>query len=104
GTTANDALWMGLPVLTMSGKPFASRMAGALLHAAGLDALITYDLADYEARAVALGRDRAAAKALRAHLSGLPARYALFDMPSFVAAFGVMLERVNQTQALSSRG
>jgi predicted O-linked N-acetylglucosamine transferase (SPINDLY family) len=96
GTTANDALWMGLPVLTLSGKPFASRMAGALLYAAGLDSLITYDLAAYEARAVALGQDRAAAKALRTHLSSLPARYALFDMPSFVAAFGAMLERVPQ--------
>jgi predicted O-linked N-acetylglucosamine transferase (SPINDLY family)/glycosyltransferase involved in cell wall biosynthesis len=94
GTTANDALWMGLPVLTRSGKPFASRMAGALLHAAGLDSLITHDLGAYETRAVALGRDRDQAKALRAHLGSLPARYALFDMPSFVAAFGAMLMRV----------
>ncbi|MBU3693250.1 MAG: glycosyltransferase [Rhodocyclaceae bacterium] len=94
GTTANDALWMGLPVLTRSGRPFASRMAGALLHAAGLDSLITHDLAAYEARAVELGRDREQARALRAHLGSLPARYALFDMPSFVAAFGAMLERV----------
>jgi len=103
GTTANDALWMGLPVLTLSGKPFASRMAGALLHAAGLDSLITYDLAAYETRAVALGQDRAAAKALRTHLSSLSARYALFDMPSFVAAFGAMLERVIGCSGLSDK-
>ena len=48
GTTANDALWMELPVLTYSGRSFASRMAGALLTAAKLDELICYNLHDYE--------------------------------------------------------
>ena len=41
GTTASDALWTGLPVLTCPGKAFASRMAGSLLHAVGLPELIT---------------------------------------------------------------
>ena len=41
GTTASDALWCGVPVLTCSGQPFAARMAGSLLHAAGLPELIT---------------------------------------------------------------
>lgn len=54
GTTANDALWMGLPVLTLCGKTFAARMAGALLTAAGLPELITNTLADYEDRACEL--------------------------------------------------
>lgn len=68
----------------------------------GLDSLITHDLAAYEALAVALGRDRAAARGLKDHLGSLPARYALFDMPSFVAAFGAMLQTVG-LDALSSR-
>ena len=46
GTTANDALWMGLPVLTRSGRTFASRMAGALLTACRLSELVTYTLQD----------------------------------------------------------
>ena len=54
GATANDALWMGLPILTCSGRTFASRMAGSLLSAAGLPELITTDLAGYEDKAVAL--------------------------------------------------
>ena len=57
GTTANDALFMGLPVLTCSGRSFASRMAGALLTAAGCLELICFDLKTYEERAVALGGD-----------------------------------------------
>lgn len=51
GTTANDVLWMGLPILTLSGKTFASRMAGALLTAAGIEELITYDMKAYEDKA-----------------------------------------------------
>jgi predicted O-linked N-acetylglucosamine transferase (SPINDLY family) len=53
-TTASDALWAGLPVLTCMGKSFASRVAGSLLNAVGMDELITHTQADYEARAVEL--------------------------------------------------
>ena len=68
GTTANDALWMGCPVLTRSGQTFASRMAGALLTAAGLPELITTDLSTYEEKAVAIGTQPAQARRLRQHL------------------------------------
>ncbi len=43
-TTASDALWAGLPVLTCAGATFASRVAGSLLHAVGLPELITHTL------------------------------------------------------------
>ncbi|MCO6415433.1 glycosyl transferase family 1 [Siccirubricoccus sp. KC 17139] len=52
GTVASDALRMGLPLLTLSGRAFASRMAGSLLKALGLEAGITADLESYVARAV----------------------------------------------------
>ena len=68
GSTANDALWMGLPVLTRSGRSFSSRMAGALLTAARLPELITYDLRDYEDKAVALAQDSDRCRRLREHL------------------------------------
>jgi predicted O-linked N-acetylglucosamine transferase (SPINDLY family) len=58
GTTANDALFMDLPILTQSGSTFASRMAGALLNALGFDELIVDNLADYEEKAVTLGLNR----------------------------------------------
>ncbi|MEI8103260.1 MAG: tetratricopeptide repeat protein, partial [Chlorobium sp.] len=48
GTTANDALFMGLPLLTLSGRTFASRMAGSLLTNLGLPELIATDLKEYE--------------------------------------------------------
>lgn len=84
GTTANDALWMETPVLTRSGQTFASRMAGALLTAAGLPELITTDLASYEAKALALARDPTQCQRLRAHLAETKKCGVLFDTPRFV--------------------
>ena len=84
GTTANDALWMGVPVLTRSGQTFASRMAGALLTAAGLDELITQNLADYEARAVAIALDRGRLQRLRDALRVARQQGPLFDTPRLV--------------------
>ena len=83
GTTANDALWMGLPVVTCSGRTFASRMAGALLTAAGLEELITYSLEDYEAKAVALAQAPDACRALRSRLEAVREDGVLFDTPRF---------------------
>src|SRR5213079_3076600 len=48
GTTANDALFMGVPVLTCAGDTMASRVAGSQLRAIGLPKLVTTSLADYE--------------------------------------------------------
>lgn len=84
GTTANDALWMGLPVLTCAGRAFASRMAGALLTAAGLPELITHDLESYEKKAVSLARSPAQCQALRAALAEVRRSGVLFDTPRFV--------------------
>jgi len=56
GSTANDALWMGLPILTLSGRCFVSRMGGSLLTAAGVPELITYHLSDYEQKAISLAK------------------------------------------------
>jgi predicted O-linked N-acetylglucosamine transferase (SPINDLY family) len=57
GTTASDALWMGLPVLTCMGETFAGRMAASLLQAIHLPELITTSVAEYEELAVALATD-----------------------------------------------
>ncbi len=84
GTTANDALWMGLPVLTCTGRTFASRMAGALLTAAGLDELITGNLTDYQAKAIALGKSSRHCKRIREQLKQAREHGALFDTPRFV--------------------
>ncbi|POR08136.1 tetratricopeptide repeat protein [Diaphorobacter sp. LR2014-1] len=83
GTTANDALWMGVPVLTLTGRSFAARMAGALLTAAGLPELITYDLQAYEDKAVELATTPGACLRLREHLEAVRANGVLFDTPRF---------------------
>lgn len=78
-TTASDALWTGLPVLTCLGQSFASRVAASLLHAVGMPELVTDNQADYEALAIALARNPAQLQAvrdkLRANLPSAP----LFD-------------------------
>ncbi|QCP12286.1 tetratricopeptide repeat protein [Pseudoduganella umbonata] len=94
GTTASDALWAGLPVLTWSGRTFSSRMAGSLLHAVGLPELVTHTLADYEAVAIALGNDRARMLALRQRLAANLGTSALFDTPRFVRDYEDLLETV----------
>ena len=58
-TTASDALWAGLPVLTCAGQTFAGRVAGSLLKAAGLPELVTYSLEEYEALALRLAQNPA---------------------------------------------
>ncbi len=98
GTTANDALWMGLPVLTMSGQTFASRMAGALLTAAGLPELITTDLQAYEEKAVALAQSPAECRRLRAHLQQTREHGVLFDTPRFVRHLEAEFQRLAAPQ------
>ncbi len=97
-TTTSDALWAGVPVVTCAGRSFVSRMAGSLLTGAGLPELITENLDDYEALALALSRDRGRLTALRATLAdrkcgGCP----LFDTEAacrnLEAAFGEMWRR-----------
>ena len=82
-TTASDALWAGLPVLTCAGNTFASRVAGSLLKAVGLPELVTSSLGEYEAAAAELSRDGARLAALRARLADNRASYPLFDAQRF---------------------
>lgn len=85
-TTASDALWMGVPVLTWSGRSFASRVCGSLVRSAGLPDLVCSSPQDFVERAVALARDRAKVAGYRAHLEGQRATCTLFDMNKLVAS------------------
>ena len=94
GTTANDCLWMGCPLLTLTGRAFASRMAGAMLVAAGLSNMITHNLDDYEEAAVRLALDPQSTLDIRQHLAGVRASGALFDTPQFVRDLDERLVRL----------
>jgi predicted O-linked N-acetylglucosamine transferase (SPINDLY family) len=82
-STANDALWAGLPLLTCRGATFAGRVAASLLHAAGLPELATGDLGEYEALALRLARDASLLGGLRQRLEHYRATCALFDADRF---------------------
>jgi protein O-GlcNAc transferase len=83
-TSASDALWAGLPLLTCTGGTFASRVAQSLLTAVGLPELVTHSLADYEALGLRLARSPGELAVLRNRLAGNRKAAPLFDTPRFV--------------------
>jgi predicted O-linked N-acetylglucosamine transferase (SPINDLY family) len=96
GTTASDALWAGLPVLTCEGESFSGRMAASLLHAIGVPELVTSNLEDYQALALKLARDPARLAEIKAKLSHNRDTYPLFNTERFArhieAAYTTMWE------------
>jgi predicted O-linked N-acetylglucosamine transferase (SPINDLY family) len=83
-TTALDALWAGLPVLTRAGQSFHSRIGASYLRALGLDTLICADTDSYVARAAALAADPEERADLRAALDAARPVMPLFDEARFV--------------------
>lgn len=81
-TTASEALWAGLPLLTCAGESFASRVAGSILTAAGVPELIAHDLTEYEEKALELVRNPRMLGGLRERLAGAAAS-PLFDIGAY---------------------
>ena len=96
-TTASDALWAGLPLITCRGNTFPGRVAASLLRAAGLPELITNSLQEYESTALMLGKDRTLLQSYRDRLTADPTRHGLFDTAAktrqIEAAFEQMMAR-----------
>jgi predicted O-linked N-acetylglucosamine transferase (SPINDLY family) len=84
-TTASDALWTGLPVLTLSGRSFASRVCGSLVRSAGLPELVCETPQDFVARAIALGNNPSEVRGYRARLLAGRDNCTLFDMDGLTA-------------------
>jgi len=82
-STASDALWAGLPVLTCAGTSFAGRVGASMLRAAGLPELVTNNLEDYEALALKLATDSALLASIRRKLADNRAECPLFDGDRF---------------------
>lgn len=99
-TTASDALWVGVPVVTCRGKSFSGRVAASLLKAIGLPELITEDLSRYETLALKLARDRDFLNSLREQLSANRNTTPLFDADRFrrniERAFLIMVEKARK--------
>jgi predicted O-linked N-acetylglucosamine transferase (SPINDLY family) len=101
-TTASDALWAGVPVLTCCGETFAGRVAGSLLNAAGIPELITQSPEEYEQVALALAEDRDRLAALRSRVrtarDGL-----LFDLPKLAGEIEAAYLRMWQNWRLGQK-
>jgi predicted O-linked N-acetylglucosamine transferase (SPINDLY family) len=99
-STAADALWAGLPLLTCAGSTFAGRVAASLLHALGLRELVAQSLEEYEALALTLARDPMKLAAIRSTLARNRATHPLFDTARFTrhleAAYTAMHLRASQ--------
>ncbi|VAW89298.1 TPR domain protein, putative component of TonB system [hydrothermal vent metagenome] len=91
GTTACDALWLGLPVITCPGKTFVSRMCGGLLHAAGIPELIVDSLEAYKNLAIQLATNPEQLEGLKNRLITNQGTAPLFDSTSFCNHFEAAL-------------
>jgi hypothetical protein len=95
-TTTSDALWTGLPVVTVPGQSFAARVSASLLSAVGLPELIAGSLAEYLALAEALARDPARLAGVRARLAANRMGMPLFDTPGYVRAFEAAMAEIHR--------
>ena len=84
-TTASDALWAGLPVVTCQGETFPGRVCASLLQAVGLPQLITTSLSDYENLALRLANSPDLLKEIRSQLLHNRTTFPLFDIARFTA-------------------
>ncbi len=95
-TTTSDALWAGLPVLTLQGRAFQARVAASLLRAAEMPELITTSEAEYEALALALARDPERLRCIRARLAANRPTCPLFDSARFARDAGIAFRRMHE--------
>lgn len=94
GTTANDALRAGLPLVSCTGSGFAARMAGSLLQAVGMPELLCHSLEEYENLALALAREPERLEATRRKLLDVRSRSTLFDVDVFTRGVESAYERM----------
>jgi protein O-GlcNAc transferase len=102
-TTASDALWAGVPLLTCIGDTFAGRVAASLLTHCGLAELVTSSLADYTARAVSIASVPAAHAALRQQLAN-PASLPIFDATQTARALESAYLALHQAHLAKGQG
>ena len=95
-TTASDALWAGVPVVTFVGETFASRVCASLLNAVGMPELVCADQQAYEAKVIELATDAPARIALRERLGSARTTSPLFDSLRFTRDIEALFLRMAQ--------
>ncbi len=96
GTTTCEALWMGVPTLTMRGKQMIARQGASLLRAAGLDDWIAHDSDEYERKAIAFATDLPALAQLRGKLRKQVSNSPLFNAKQFAADLTHLISETHQ--------
>ena len=96
GTTASDALWAGLPVLTFLGRTFSARMGGSLLRAIGLPELICDSQKAYEDLAIALGLNPSRCTDIKEKLAANRLNTPLFNIRGFAASLELGLSQAHE--------
>jgi protein O-GlcNAc transferase len=86
GATTGNALWAGVPVITLQGGHFVSRMSSSQLEAVGLPECVTHTMKDYKALAIGLASRPGELKAMRAKLATNRLTWPLFDTKGFCGA------------------
>ena len=97
GTTLFDALWMGVPALTLAGRPPVGRIGSSLMMNLGLSQWVTYSEAEYVDRAVEMARDTVGLAGLRAGMRERMRNSPLMDEPGFTRNFEDALRSMWQT-------
>ena len=100
-TTASDALWAGLPLLTLKGKSFSSRVASSLLNSLGLNELICSSEKEYFEKALDLGKNPSKIYLLKQKLFKNKLSYPLFDSRLFVKNYESQLKKVLESNSIS---
>lgn len=95
-TTASDALWMGVPVLTLSGRSFASRVCGSLVRAAGIPDMVCASSDAFVARAIFLAQVPNALKKIRRKLALRRSTCDLFAMERLVESLEGLFRSVSK--------
>jgi predicted O-linked N-acetylglucosamine transferase (SPINDLY family) len=98
GTTASDALWMGLPVLTLCGNSFPARMAASLLNAVNIPELITSTQDEYESLAIELASKPKKLKLIKDKLDGNISTASLFDSHKFTKSLESLYHKMVDRQ------
>jgi predicted O-linked N-acetylglucosamine transferase (SPINDLY family) len=93
-TTASDALWSGLPLVTFSGATFASRVAGSLLHAMGIQETVCDSVESYEATAMELAQDGEKRLAVRRRVEAARLTSPLFSGERIARDIEALYERM----------
>jgi hypothetical protein len=99
GTTASDALWLGLPIITLQGRSFASRICSSVLHSLGLDDLIVYSLDEYVEKSLFLASQPQSLKDIREKIIVNKLTYPLFKTENFVKNIEKAFIKINSFNA-----